>query len=50
MEQFVNKYVENTFENNSLEDAKRIIADKILWYEIKIKELEDIIDTDAMEE
>ena len=39
MEEYVYKLIENTFKNNSLEEAKKIIADKILWYEMQILKL-----------
>ena len=39
MEEYVTKLVENTFKNYSLEETKKIIIDKILWYEMKLLEL-----------
>ena len=41
MEEYVNKLIENTFKNHSFEEAKKIIADKILWYEMKLLELSE---------
>lgn len=49
MEEYVKRLIENTFKNHDFEKAKQIIADKILWYEMRIKELEDIINTDDEE-
>lgn len=49
MEEYVNRLIDNTFKNHNFEEAKQIIADKILWYEMRIKELKDIIDTDDEE-
>lgn len=41
MEEYVTKLVENTFKNYSLEETKKIIIDKILWYEMKLLELSE---------
>ena len=41
MEEYVTKLVDNTFENHSFEEAKKIIIDKILWYEMKILKLQE---------
>ena len=40
MEEMVNNIVNNTFKINNIETAKKIIIDKILWYEMKILNLE----------
>lgn len=40
MEEEVTKLVNNTFKNNDFEKAKQIIIDRMLWYEMKILELE----------
>ena len=50
MEERVNMLIDNTFKKYSFEEAKKIIADRILWYEMRIKELEDALDTDDEEE
>jgi len=36
MEGYINALVDNTFKNYEFEQAKKIIADKILWYEMKL--------------
>ena len=41
MEEYVTNLVENTFKNHSLEEVKKIIVNKILWYEMKILNLEE---------
>lgn len=41
MEEYVKNLVDNTFKNYNLEEAKKIIVDKILWYEMKILKLEE---------
>lgn len=40
MEEYVYKLVENTINNHSKEEAIDIIARKILWYEMKLKDKE----------
>lgn len=37
MEEYVYKLVENTLNNHSKEEAIKIIAERILWYEMKLK-------------
>lgn len=57
MEEYIHNLVENTFKNYSIDKVKRIIEERISWYEIKllnsiskdiirekIKEQQDIID------
>lgn len=41
MEGYVYKLVENTLNNHSKEEAIEIIAEKILWYEMKLKQLKE---------
>lgn len=41
MEEMVNNLIENTFKNYNFEEAKKIIVDRILWYEMRILELEN---------
>lgn len=41
MEQYVRDLVENTFKNYELDKVKEIIAERILWYEQKIRKLEE---------
>lgn len=36
MEEYINTLVDNTFKNYEFEQAKKIIADKISWYEMKL--------------
>ena len=41
MEGYVNELVENTFKKYGVEGAKKIIVERILFYEKKIRELEE---------
>lgn len=41
MEGYVNELVENTFKNHGIEGAKKIIVERILFYEQKIRDLEE---------
>lgn len=41
MEGYVTNLVENTFKNYDLEKAKRIVVERILFYENKILQLEE---------
>lgn len=45
MEGYVNQLVENTFKNYEIDEVKRIIVDRILFYERKIKELEEKLES-----
>lgn len=41
MEQYVRDLVYNTFKNYELDKVKEIIVERILWYEQKIRNLEE---------